>query len=955
MPMRALALLLASPLAALPSPAASSPSPQTPSAQQPGERSFALHCGTLHTGDGSVVRDAIVLVDDGVIQAVVAADAAGAVPPGTRLIDASDKVVMPGIVAADTDLSGQPDDDYAVTPDLVAADGFDFLRSRTPLLSGGVTTVYLSPGRARLISGQGSVVKTSGDLLSERILAESACLRINMGDAATRAPAVFEPTTSPTSDDPLLPAREQFPSARISLLSELTRLFRDAAALEAEGATNGDLFGDGLVENRYSIHALQRATRGELPLRIAAEHAADLRRALYFAESTGCRVVLEDPWELSTVAAEAAQKAAGAVVRLPVMPGARNPGGENRDPAAAERRLDTAARAVAAGMSIALAPANDRGLRDFLMHAAIAIRHGLAADAAMRAITRDAAQILGVGDRVGLIAPGMHADLLVLSGEPFAIGTMVEQTFVTGDRVWQRESEDDLLAVRCDKIMTMAGSPLDRGVLTAANGRIKAVGEDLAVPFGARIIDIPGGVMVPGFIDAFSHLGLSGNGSGIPTGNADQRVADVISADDPLLAQAARAGLTTVLVAGRDANTVSGRVAAVKTAGETRDERVLREIAALRFVHDSVDGNGIKPLADAVQRGRPYLEAWQKYEKELAAFNSGDADKEKEGEEPTPSPTDEPAAPDPLSGVWQLSFDQPPPVPVEIRFELELQGTTVKGSMVMSLQGREMPPAELQNGRFENGTLTGTIAVPMLGEGEVQATVTTDKMTGTISGQGQTIGFSATRVEKMERGSTGRGVRMRRGEDGAPKKPEINEALEPLRALLEGRIPAVVQSRKAPAIRAVVDWFAEQKLPLVLTGVDDAIDDPSLLGEAKPGVVLGPDVVRTERGKVTNAAAVLADHDLPLALGTGDTAGSRFLPLHAALAVRYGLDPTTALRTLTADAAKMFQLDDRIGSLERGKDADFVVFSGSPFEMTSRVLLVVVGGRVVHDGREANR
>jgi imidazolonepropionase-like amidohydrolase len=68
-------------------------------------------------------------------------------------------------------------------------------------------------------------------------------------------------------------------------------------------------------------------------------------------------------------------------------------------------------------------------------------------------------------------------------------------------------------------------------------------------------------------------------------------------------------------------------------------------------------------------------------------------------------------------------------------------------------------------------------------------------------------------------------------------------------------------------------------------------------------------------------------------------------------AIRYGMDPEAALRALTLGPARMFGLESRIGSLERGKDADLVVFSGSPFEPTSQVLLVICNGRIVHDAR----
>ena len=91
---------------------------------------------------------------------------------------------------------------------------------------------------------------------------------------------------------------------------------------------------------------------------------------------------------------------------------------------------------------------------------------------------------------------------------------------------------------------------------------------------------------------------------------------------------------------------------------------------------------------------------------------------------------------------------------------------------------------------------------------------------------------------------------------------------------------------------------------------------------------------------------------MPVGLVSGDTEGARYLPLHAALAVRYGMEPTEALKAITIYPARMFKLDDRIGSLKRGKDADFVVFSGNPLEMTSRVQLVVVNGEIVVDKRD---
>ncbi|MEM7204543.1 MAG: amidohydrolase family protein [Planctomycetota bacterium] len=920
-------------------------SPQGGAAPQGEVSTTVVRCGALYVGDGTVLEDATMVVQNGRVLAVGAGAGAPAVPSGARIVDVTGKTVMPGLVAADSDLAAGADERYGVTPDVVAVDGFDFAKRRLRWLEGGVTTAYLSPGRARLVSGQGSVVKLAGEDMMGRVLADSACLRIAMGGAALRAPAVFEPTAAPTSDDPLLPARQQAPTARISLLTELRELFE--TAVRSDRGSNGPLAafsGTGAAEDRYSLEPLQRAARGDLRVRVAAARAGDLRRALRLAADLQLAMVLEDPWELHRLAdAVRRQQALGAVFRLPVRVGGRNPGGEDRAQDEPERHLDAPAVAARAGLRVALATSRDQDAADFLWIAALAIRHGLTPTQAMRSVTADAAAVLGVADRVGTLTPGKDADFAVLSGEPFAVGTLVEQTWVEGTLAWERQASSSLLAVRCDRIETVAGQTFGNGVLLAADGKIKAVGEGLAVPYGARVVDVPGGVMVPGFVNAYCHVGLSGDGTGIPKGAADQRVGRVVDPSDPLLARAAQAGLTTVLVSGTDSSLVSGRVAALKTAAPDRDSLVLRETAALRFVHDAVGADAIKPLADAVARGRRYLKKWQDYEAKLAKKAKGEAtDEDDEDEDETSTPKKA----DPITGTWKVELvDAPFPLQITLELELGEDGSTVTGTVVARFGSREMS-TDVQDGKLEGDTLTASFT--LMGPTEVTATVGEDSMSGSLQSPQGDQEFRATRTAKD-------GAAAGDDDEDGDGKPKVDESLEPLRALVEKKIPAVVRVDRAPAIRSVVEWFAEQELPLVLTGARDATRDPAVLGEQPPGVVLDPDVVQREDGAMLNAAANLTDHGVALALGTGDTAGARHLPLHMALAVRYGLDPTEALEALTLHPARLFQLDDRIGSLERGKDADFVVFSGSPFELTSRVLLVVVGGRVVVDQREQGR
>ena len=65
------------------------------------------------------------------------------------------------------------------------------------------------------------------------------------------------------------------------------------------------------------------------------------------------------------------------------------------------------------------------------------------------------------------------------------------------------------------------------------------------------------------------------------------------------------------------------------------------------------------------------------------------------------------------------------------------------------------------------------------------------------------------------------------------------------------------------------------------------------------------------------------------------------------VSVHKGMDATEAIKALTIYPARMFRLEKRVGSLERGKDGDLVIFSGCPFEVKSRVLKVLVGGKEV--------
>ncbi|MEI6129249.1 MAG: amidohydrolase family protein [Planctomycetota bacterium] len=917
-----------------------------PAQKAPAPSDYAVHCGRLLIGDGTTsLEGAWLIVSEGKIKSVGKEQP----PPELPIVDCMQRVVMPGIVAVDSDLSGARDDEYAITPDFMALDGFDFEASQRDALQGGVTTVYLSPGRERLISGQGAAVKTHGTDIVQRVLIDATGLRTNFGDGGVNAPRVFEPTAHPTDDDPLVPARIQTPTARIGVLPELRALFKDAM-------TDTGLNDENKGERRYDTAALKAVVERRLLLRAAATKATDIRRALLLQQELAVRMVLENPQEIATLAKQAASQQVTATFRMPVLLGRINPGTEDRLVEQQELHFDAPAKAAAAGMRIGLAPALSMPLRDYLVSVGLAVRAGLPASTALRAIGQDAAMILGVDARVGTIAAGKDADFIVLSGEPLAIGTMVEATYVDGHLAYERKPENKLLAIRCGKILDGEGRTLHNGVLLVQGNRIKGLGEDLAIPYGARVIDCPGAVMTPGFIDAWSNLGLAGEGTGVPPGTPSQKLEQVIAFDDPMFAAVLAAGVTTVLTSGKDGGPIAGRITAIKTGARNQQGLVVSSIAGQRAAFDAIGPNADQPLREMIDRAKKYTEAFTAYDKAYAEWQAGKKPVAAPAPLPIkPAPADAPMA-DQVSGTWEGSLELQGRSQIKFSLALKLEGQKVTGKAKLSFGTRDLPEQDVENGTFD-GTKLKLEFRGMGGNSTLEGTVKDDSFDGKIAfgpAGDQSLTMKRTAKDGATTAAPIASAPQNVGEpkSDAPKKPPIDESQEPMRAILEKRAALVIRVQRGLAIQSVVTLMEKEQLPYVLQDADSAIDDKAVFGGKRPTMLLDPEMVRDEGKRLVNKAAEFADLDLPVMFGSGDCTGGRFLPLHAAYAVRYGLSPDDALAGLTVNAARAFKLEARVGSLKKGKDADFVVFSGDPFEPQSRVLLVACNGEIAIDRRE---
>jgi hypothetical protein len=168
-------------------------------------------------------------------------------------------------------------------------------------------------------------------------------------------------------------------------------------------------------------------------------------------------------------------------------------------------------------------------------------------------------------------------------------------------------------------------------------------------------------------------------------------------------------------------------------------------------------------------------------------------------------------------------------------------------------------------------------------------------MTGTLAMAGLgDLAVSGKRTSKAAAAQAPKKIEAKPTEDGKPKAPKIDENLEPMRAIIEQHAALVVRCNRAAALADVMTLLEKEQIPYVLQGAEDLLEEPIPVKGKKPAILLGPEVVVQKDGELRNVAATFSDRDLPIMFGSGDCAGARHLPMHAAYAVRYGLSPDAA-------------------------------------------------------------
>ena len=188
---------------------------------------------------------------------------------------------------------------------------------------------------------------------------------------------------------------------------------------------------------------------------------------------------------------------------------------------------------------------------------------------------------------------------------------------------------------------------------------------------------------------------------------------------------------------------------------------------------------------------------------------------------------------------------------------------------------------------------------------------------------------------------------------GVPKH-DFDPKLEALVPALDGSIPVVVNAQRLAQIRDAVKWGAEEKLRIVIWGGADAGRMADELAKAGVPVILESplDLPLREDDAYDSRfaeAAALEKAGVRIAFNDGgsDASNVRNYPQLAAMAVAFGYPREKAVAALTLEPARILGVDGRIGSLEPGKDATFILTDGDLLDLRSRVVGAYLDGRAL--------
>ena len=355
----------------------------------------------------------ILLNDEGKIEAVGIFD----LPDNCEIIDAKGKYVLPGFVDAHTHLGiyeeiypeGDDTNEMSepVTPQLRAVDGINIHDiGFNDALKGGVTTVMIAPGSANVVGGTVCIMKTAGKSFNSRLLKDSAGMKVAFGE---------NPKDVYGSDN-------KMPYTRMGI-----------AALLRETLVGGQNYSkDKEAEKDLGKDEINRVLRNKMPLRAHAHRADDILTALRIAQEFNLKIIIEHGTEAHLTIEELKERDVPVCMGPLLISRAKVELKEKsfKNPGLLQR----------SGIKVALITDHPETPIDYaVLNAILSVKEGMDPKEALKALTINPAEIMGIEDRTGSIAPGKDGDIVIWNGDPLNIMSKVDLVMIEGNVVYQGE------------------------------------------------------------------------------------------------------------------------------------------------------------------------------------------------------------------------------------------------------------------------------------------------------------------------------------------------------------------------------------------------------------------------------------------------------------------------------------------------------------------------------------
>jgi imidazolonepropionase-like amidohydrolase len=382
-----------------------------------------------------------------------------------------------------------------------------------------------------------------------------------------------------------------------------------------------------------------------------------------------------------------------------------------------------------------------------------------------------------------------------------------------------------MFAITGGNIYTMTNGIIKDGVILVKDNKILDIGEKLSIPDGYKIINADGSSVIPGLIDAHTHIGVLSEGlMQLDQDNNEMtdpitphvRVIDSIDPFDPIFEEVLQAGITTVMIAPGSANPIGGQCSVVKTCGKTVEEMLMVEDAGMKFA-----------LGDNPKR---------------------------------------------------------------------VYGSQKKAPMTR-------------------------------------------------------MGVAAVIRETLQKANNYQ-IKKEESRDKEEKCfKDVDFKLEALQSVINGKVKARIHCHKASDIMTAIRISEEFDLDITLEHCTEGYKIISEIARRKIPAVLSPLMNPRSKPETRNRsleiAGQLANNGVLTVISTdGISLATRWLAINAGVCVSYGMKEEDALKAITINPAIVLGIADRVGSLEKGKDADIVIMKGHPLETRTRTGTVILGGKI---------